>query len=54
MLLTSNLLNARKHLCQLADIPRQTLIFQLSSRFTSANITGIAARQGKLRQTNRI
>jgi fructose-bisphosphate aldolase class II len=32
-----------KHLCQLADIPRQTLIFQLSSRFTSANITGIAA-----------
>lgn len=34
MLLTSNLLNARKHLCQLADIPRQTLIFQLSSRFT--------------------
>ncbi|MBC9219946.1 hypothetical protein IBK40_27800, partial [Escherichia coli] len=35
--------SARKHLCQLADIPRQTLIFQLSSRFTSANITGIAA-----------
>jgi len=43
MLLTSNLLNARKHLCQLADISRQTLIFQLSSRFTSANITWIAA-----------
>ena len=43
MLLTSNLLNARKHLCQLADISRQTLIFQLGSRFTSANITWIAA-----------
>src|SRR5699024_12694462 len=43
MLLTSNLLNARKHLCQLTDIPRQTLIFQLSSRSTSANITWIAA-----------
>ncbi|GDE14771.1 hypothetical protein HmCmsJML288_04335 [Escherichia coli] len=43
MFLTSNLLNARKHICQLTDISRQTLIFQLSSRFTSANITWIAA-----------
>ncbi len=43
MLLTSNLLTARKHFCQLADISRQTLIFQLSGRFTSTNITWIAA-----------
>lgn len=40
MLLTSNLLNARKHLCQLADISRQTLIFpaQQSLYFCQHNL----------------